>query len=215
MNTLNNSVFLSDIKNEKFIQWIKDQTQKYFNMNLNYEEGGIITFNLDNIENPYKLTLTNEYRSDGMILYPEDMLINIKQNEIMWHTHNMERGFKFEPPSDADVLILMEILKEKSKFPLGIAIHNNGIWIYKLTRDFNQKQKENFEEFKKFIAWTLTMIDDIFANPDPNTINNYHPDDLAEYNITKIETIQDYKNIVNQVFNEQIYIDFIPFDIPI
>ncbi len=215
MNTLNNSVFLSDIEDEKFFNWIKEQTRNYFNY-TDHEEGGIITFNLDNIDNPYKLTLTNEYdRSNGMILYPENMINNIKPNQIMWHTHNVDRGFKFEPPSALDILILMNVLKKKSKFIIGIAIHNNGIWIYKLTRDFYQKQKENFSKFKEFVEWTLSTIDDIFDNPDPNTINKYHPDDLAEYNITKIETIQDYKNIVNQVFNELIYIDFIPFDTPI
>ena len=159
MNTLNNSVFLSDLKDEKFIQWIKDQTQKYFNINLDYEEGGIITLELDNIDNPYKLTLTNEYdRSNGMILYPENMIDNIKPNQVMWHTHNVDRNFKFEPPSALDILILMNVLKKKSKFIIGIAIHNNGIWIYKLTRDFNQKQKENFEEFKKFIAFPTFAI---------------------------------------------------------
>lgn len=213
MDTLNNSFYEHNIKNNNFICWIKKQTHNYFNY-TDHEEGGIITFNLDNIDNPYELTLTNYYNpSNGFILFPEEMLNNIKPNQIMWHTHNTDRNFKFEPPSGPDILILMDILKEKSKFIIGIAIQNNGFWIYKLTRDFNQKQKENFKHGRKIVDWIFNTIDDIFANPDPNTINKYHPDDLAEYDINKIETIQDYKNIINRVFNELIYVDFIPFDI--
>jgi hypothetical protein len=213
-NIFNNSVSDSDIKDEEFIQWIREQTHKYFNF-TDHEEGGIITFDFDNIVNPYTLTLTNEYDEDGMILYPENMLNNIKPNQIIWHTHNIERGFEHEPPSAPDILILMDILIKNSKLPFSIAIHNLGIWIYKINKDFNQKQKENYNNFKEFVSWTLTTIDDIFSNSDPNTINKYDPDDLAEYNITKMETIQDYKNIINKIFHEQIYIDFIPFDTPI
>ena len=210
----NKIIDINDIKNEQFIQWIKDKTHNFFDFTAR-EEGGLITFNLDNIDNPYELTLTNTCDSDGMILYPVDMLNNIKENQIIWHTHNKDRGFKFEPPSGADFLILLDICKNESKSPLAIAIHTKGIWIYKINEELNQKQKDDFNNFKEFVRWIIETIDDIFSNPDPNTINKYDIDDLTEHNIKKIDTIEDYKDIINEVFREQLFIDFIPFDIPI
>lgn len=208
---------IDNINNKNFIEWIKDRTARYFNnSDINYEEGGIITFNLENTKEPYELILTNQHDYDNMILYPAEMLENMKPNQIIWHTHNLERGFMHEPPSSSDLIILLQ-LALLNKFPIGIIIHKEGIWIYKINKELTQtqKRKPNFNGYLEFVDWAITAVDDIYSNPDPETINKYHPDDLTEHNIKKLETIQDYKNTINSIFDNSILIDFIPFETPI
>ena len=85
------------------------------------------------------------------------------------------------------------------------------MWVYKLNDELSFKQKENFDDYNEWVVWIYNTVADIFCNIDPNVINHYHEDDLLEYGITNMETIDDYKNIIKNASKGKIFVDFIPF----
>ena len=198
------------MKSNKFIEEIKKLRNKYFGQH-NYESGGIINIS----KNKIQIKMTDNYdKNDGSILYPKKMLDNIDEKiELMWHTHNLYRKFKCEPPSGADFIILLQLAHYKNKYPFGIALHDDGFWVYKIKTKLTQKQKEHIDEFINWMNWMINTLNDIYCNPDENIIKKYHKDDLKTYNITKIKTLDEYYNIINNIFHGGIFVEFIPYEI--
>ena len=193
------------IKSKGFIKEIKELKKKYFR-DEKYERGGLLTVNIDNIE----VQESNNNDNDGFILYKKSMLINIKSNQIIWHTHNINRNFNCEPPSGADIIIQLKLAKKKL-YPYAIAIHNKGFWIYRITKELTENQRKKFKEMTTWTSWWINAINDIFCNSNRNVINNYDKEDLEKYGITQINTIEEYYLIINKIFNNSIYIEFIYF----
>ena len=201
-------ITMDDLKKVIFLKYIQQNTKNFFNEQ--YESGGIINF----INNKYEIILTNKKDKDGMILYPEEMLKNIKENQIIWHTHNIKREFKCEPPSGNDIVISID-LAAKNIYPYSIAIHTNGIWIYKINK-LNEKMICDLDNYKRFVYWYVNTLNTLFCCCDINkTIieNEINIDDFQEYNITTLEmkSLQDYYNNFNKIFKDYIYIEYIEF----
>jgi hypothetical protein len=203
------NITFEDLISPVFLQYIQEQTKEYFS-NKKKEYGGIITFSSDN---EYEIVKSNNNDSDGMILYPSEMLNNIKENQIIWHTHNVEREVKYkcEPPSGADLLILID-LAVLEKFPYSIAIQNNGIWIYKIN-SLTKEIKEDINGYKEFVNWWISALDDLYCSPDFNkTINKYEKEDFTSHNINyEMENLEQYYFNINEIFKNRIRIEYIEF----
>jgi hypothetical protein len=205
----NQNILLNNIKNKNFISWIIKKTQKYFNKDyINTREyGGIITMK----DNNYDLIISPLFdpKSNDMI-WPKDMIDNMDIDQILWHTHNIERGKKCEPPSGADFSVLLHV-SLKNKFPFAISIHRDGIWIYKLNNHLNEEKKKVFKEYNNWVFWTMNAIATVFCSPKINT-DDAEGENLKKFGITNMKTVEDYKNVINKVFDNHFFIDFIPFD---
>ena len=201
------NITFDDLIYPVFLQYIKEQTKEYF-MNKEKEYGGIITF-LSN--NEYKIVESKFNDDDGMIKYPQEMLNNIEENQIIWHTHNLEREFKCEPPSGADLLISID-LAVLEKFPYSIAIHNNGIWIYKIN-SLTEKIKKNIDGYKEFVDWWISALNDLYCSPNfDETINKYEIEDFISNNINyKMENLEQYYFNIYEIFKGNITIKYIEF----
>jgi hypothetical protein len=203
-------VKIEDIKNLDFINWIYSKTNIFFN-DIKKEYGGII--NIDYFY-CYNLLFSNYNNDDGMILWEATMVENMKPNQILWHTHNITRETKCEPPSGADIVVLINLAFIKDIYPIGIAIHNDGIWIYKLNdkfKEFVKKYKGNNQAIKEKNEWTKWVIDalgDLLCTI-PNPRIKYHPDYLKEIDIREINNIQDYYEHIKRIFKDSIYIEFV------
>ncbi len=173
------------------------------------EYSGIITLNEDNGFTFSTLnTLTSE---DGMILWRGDDLTSICENEILWHTHNIPRGNMYEPPSGADFAVLLFSGAMIHRLVWHMAIHNNGIWLYRLTRTLNNSQQESINSITATATWLGDTIADIFVNP--NSISNYHHQDIETYHIRPMNNVHEYITQVNVSFDGLIEVSFIDFKI--
>jgi hypothetical protein len=202
----NQTITINDIKNKNFISWIIDKTKNYFNKyNINTREyGGIITLN----HNEYELIISPLFdpKSNDMI-WPRDMIDNMQSNQILWHTHNIERGKKCEPPSGADFSVLLHA-SLKNKFPFAIAIHQNGIWIYKLNKELDNEKIKVFKEYNNWIFWTMNAIATVFCSQKINK-KEIEGENLKKFGITNMETNEDYINVIEKVFHNHFFVDFI------
>lgn len=161
------------IKQKDFLHWIKTNTQDFFKTTKR-GFGGLITFN-----DGYKFIYSDFYdETRGDILWTVNMVDNIQENQIIWHTHNMERGFKCEPPSGADITVMLDIAKEKQKFPIGISIGQKGIWIYHIKDHFNEKIEKDFEGYKKWVSWIVNTVATLFCYSNIDIDDRYHVDDI-------------------------------------
>lgn len=199
-------VELNDIDNLTFNNYVKKIKNEYFH--LTYEVGGIITLLEIGL---YEKTHTDLYDPmDNMIIYPMEMLNNIKNNQIIWHTHNVKRETRCEPPSGNDIIISYE-LALKNKYPFSLAIAENGIWIYKIVNELNDRIKDDFEGFKSWTSWIINTIADIYCSNDEEVLLKYDKEDLDEYGIGKINNVKEYYDIINRLFNGNLFIKFIEY----
>lgn len=199
---------LDNIKNENFIKWITEKTKKYFGNNNGREYGGIISFS----NNSYELIESKLYdKNSSDMIWPIDMLDNMNYSQIIWHTHNIERGNKCEPPSGADFSVLLQLAKKKSKYPFAIAIHKDGIWIYKLKQKLNEEYIKNFEKFNNWVFWTMNAIGTVYCSPKIK--NNMEGENLKKFGITNMKTDKDYKDVIIKVFKNLFFTDFISFNL--
>ena len=201
------NIIFDNLINPVFLKYIQEKTKEYF-VNKEKEYGGIITF-LPN--NEYEIVESEINDSNGMIKYPLGMLNNIEENQIIWHTHNLEREFKCEPPSGADLLISID-LAVLEKFPYSIAIHNNGIWIYKIN-SLNEKIKKDIDGYKEFVNWWISALNDLYCSPNfDETIKKYEIKDFISNNINyKMENLEQYYFNIYQIFKDNIIIEYIDF----
>ncbi len=201
-----NRITIDDIKNDRFIDWFKAYTSNFFE-NTEREFGGLITIN----NTSYEVTMSHHYNpKDGMMLWSSDMLESISDNQLMWHTHNIDRVFVCEPPSAADITISLKLAK-LGLYPYGIAIHTSGMWVYKIKKPLHKVVVENFEREVGWIGWMISALDNLFCNSDPDVVQHYSEDDLARYGLGKIKSTEEYLGHVKRLLGPIVFMDFISF----
>lgn len=209
---VSNQIFLPQLEDDGFKNWIRNKMKKYFE-NTTHEFGGTITIN----NGSYSLNDSEIYdENTGMILYSRTTMKNLRENQILWHTHNVKRKFKTkcEPPSGWDFAILVHLaLVNKNPHIFNIAVHTKGIWVYRLIELLNNDQIKNSDSFIEWIIWAGNTIADIYCNDDPNAISSYAKEDLDEYGIKPMKNLEDYRKMIRNVFHKMFDIRFIPLEI--